>query len=105
MYEDCIDNLSPATDGPTLVSKLKLAYHLKDLNAILSDMIKTDSNTYINGERIERARMTKSCEKRYKQTDQTMRLILQTLTDRGQPAPRVSAPLKIMKCFSIQVRE
>ena len=86
MYQSCRDNLTPSTDCPTLVNKLKLAQHVKALNEILQDMI--ESNGYISGDGMEL--LKRSCRARLQQTDQIMQLILRTLSDPGQPNARVS---------------
>ena len=91
MFENCVENLTKETDNLTLVGKMKSAQDLIELNKILTHMVNTDSNGCINGDGAELAKIEDSCKKRDKQTDQIVRLILQTLAERGQPPLRVSA--------------
>ncbi|XP_028410105.1 uncharacterized protein LOC114532730 [Dendronephthya gigantea] len=69
MFEDCIDNLTPDTDRFLLVSKLKMAQHVMELNTILMRFSRMFHDEVIR----------KSCTIRYEQTDQLIRLILNTM--------------------------
>lgn len=97
MYDTCIDNLTPATDYSSLVDKLKMTKYTLDCNAFLEEFT---THSHSNDDEIKSLKTT--CKIRRKQAEQTMKLILQTMSA-GKPREDRTRPLSEMipRCTSI----